>query len=256
MTIEDHTSKTKTGSRANRHSPCDPETPVSIAPCSDCSFQKARSNKKSNVLACLGVRKNTTAAVVQHIPSVSLSSPGPGCNQRGKQLPCEETWDRRERTPTRTTYPQWNTLLPGSFKWAEPKWATTRAQLQRERQTTDTPPICRGTECKTRAATHAPWAALEREPIWITVSSLCRKDYCPRTPFRQEGKLNRSNSQEEWRHFLCWSRWCLEVIFSYMFSKLWKESITFKGPHFSISCSLQKWRNRVSLWEKSTKTLH
>lgn len=102
----------------------------------------------------------------------------------------------------------------------------------------------------------APWAALEREPIWITVSSLCRKDYCPRTPFRQEGKLNGSNSQQEWRHFLCWSRWCLEVIFSYMFSKLWKESITFKGPRFCISCSLQKWRNRVSLWEKSTKTFH
>lgn len=64
MTIEDHTSKTKTGSKANIDSPCDPETPVSIAPHSDSSFQKARSNKKSKVLACLGVRKNTTAPVV------------------------------------------------------------------------------------------------------------------------------------------------------------------------------------------------
>lgn len=44
-------------SRAIKDSPCDPETPVSIAPHSACSFQKARSSRKSNVLACLGVRK-------------------------------------------------------------------------------------------------------------------------------------------------------------------------------------------------------
>lgn len=171
-------------------------------------------------------------------------------NQRGRLL-CEETWDERERTPTRTIkYPS-----PWQFQVGRTQRRRGSCTAAAQRQTTRASPICRGRD-KTRAATHAPWAALEHEPICISVSSFWRKDYCPRIPFRQAGKLNGSNRQEEWRHFLCWSRWRLEVIFSNMFSKLWKESITFKGPLFSISCSLQKWRNRAPLSEKSTKTLH
>lgn len=134
---------------------------------------------------------------------------------------------------------------PCSLEWAQPKeMLLVHSCSVRGKQPTQHPSA--GDRAHSTGSPRA-WT------ICSSVSSLWRKDYCPRTPFRQEGKLNGSCSGEEWRHFLCWSRWCLEVIFSYMFSKLWKESITFKGPLFSISCSLQKWRNRVLLWKKSTK---
>lgn len=193
----------------------------------------------------LGSRKNTPAAVVLQTSICTTQQPRTWLQSEGKTTLWRnmraEGKDSSKDNPSSV-----NTPLPAVWSGHSPRrcYSCTAAAWEANNQHSA---HLQGTE-------HTARAALEHEPICSSVSSLWRKDYCPRTPFRQEGKLNGSSSGQEWRHFLCWSRWCLEVIFSFMFSKLWKESITFKGPLFSISCSLQKWRNRVLLWEKSTKT--
>lgn len=95
--------------------------------------------------------------------------------------------------------------------------------------TTDAQCICRRREHRTRAAT--PRQHLRMNPSGSPCHSAVKRTIVSRTPFRQEGKLNGSNGQENWRHFPPRSRWRLEVIFSCMFSKLWMESITFRERH-------------------------
>lgn len=168
---------------------------------------------------------------MQRVPSVSLSSPGPSCNQRGKLLFVKKQEIRGKGLQQGQSILSKILLSLAVSSGQNPKeMLLVHSCSMRGKQPTHHPSA--GGQNTKQGQQHTCCGQL----FSINPSAcLWRKDYCPRTPFRQEGKLNGSNSREEWRHFLCWSRWCLEVIFSYMFSKLWKESITFKGPLFSIS---------------------
>lgn len=155
MTIEDHTSKTKTGSRPNKDSPCDPETPVSIAPHSDCSFQKARSDRKSSVLPCLGVRKNTPAAVVLQTSVCTTQQPRTWLQSEGKTT-LWRNMRAKGKDSNKDNPSSVNTPLPAVWSGHSPRrcYSCTAAAWEANNQHST---HLQGTE-------HTAQAALEHEP--------------------------------------------------------------------------------------------
>ena len=74
MTVEDHTSKTKIGSRANRDSPCDTGTPqFPLLPTATVGFRGSDITWRATL---------DTTAVEQCVPSISLDTTGLDCATR------------------------------------------------------------------------------------------------------------------------------------------------------------------------------
>lgn len=180
MTIEDHTSKTKTGSRANRDSPCDTGTPAfPLPPTATVGFQRVRQNMKSNA-RCNSGRAMCSTCLTRAMCSIYLTRYDRTwlCNHSVNLLPCEEAWGQRERAQT------WKTSLPWNTPSPEDAWQFRVGRTQMScysctaaRPTHNASAGGANTEQGQRR-THTPWAALEDEPIWIAVSFSCRKDYC------------------------------------------------------------------------------
>lgn len=233
MTIEDHTSKTQTGSRANRDSPCDTGTPpFPLPPTATVGFRGSDRTWRAMLDATAVEQCVPPVSLGQCVPSISLDTTGLDCattqwtyflvkkhEVRGKGL--------KHGKPLFREIPPLPRML-GSFERAEPKWAATHAQLhdRRTMRLQEERTQNKGSDAHTR-----PGQRLRMNPSGSLCHSAVERTIVSRTPFRQEGKLNGSNGQENWRHFPRRSRWRLEVIFSCMFSKLWVESITFRERH-------------------------